>query len=135
MVDMLPRRRVSAGIVDPNYTVRSGAVASDKQAGLTYVDYRMPEKFWAFLAVHEQAERKAMHDGMPYNKAHTSVATPAEREAVQSEGRAFSYDWDRYTREIDGELDHIEHGQGERPPPPDPHVNIADAVGHHRDKP
>jgi hypothetical protein len=131
----LPRRRVGAGIVDPNFTVRSGAVASERHPGLTYVDYRMPDKFWPFLAVHEQTERKAMQAGMPYARAHTQIATPAERDAVQQEGRAFGYSWERYTRAIDGELEHIETEHGERPPPPDPHVNIADAVGHHRDKP
>ena len=131
----VPRVRVPAGVVDASYTVKAGAVASERTPGLTYVDYRLHPKFWPFVAAHEQAERKVMAEGMPYLKAHREYGNPAERAMVQSEGKAWGYSWERYTHEIDGELEHIEYQHGTRPPPPDPHVNIADAVGHHRDKP
>jgi hypothetical protein len=128
----LPRMRVASGVIDASHTVRSGAVASARTAGLTYVDYRMPQKFWPFLAEHEQVERGKMAEGVPYLRAHTQFATPAERAMVEDLGSAWSYSWERYTREMDGELEHIEHEPGERPPPPDPHVDIDSAVGHHR---
>jgi hypothetical protein len=113
-----------------NYDVRSGAVASKNNPEVVYVDPRIPEKFRKYLAVHEEVERHEMLvNGRSYLDAHTNFATPAEKAAVEEDG----LDWNKYTHEIDGYLDTIEHESAPNPPP-DPHVNIADAIGHHRHK-
>jgi hypothetical protein len=129
------RERVSTGVVENRYTVRSGAVSSRGKPGVTYVDYRMPHKFWEFLAVHEQCERSHMLKGMPYSHAH-EAATTTEHMAVEERGTAFDHSWKKYTEEIDGELSHIEREKGKCPSPPDPHIDPGKAVeaGHHRDK-
>jgi hypothetical protein len=102
------------------YNVRSGALASSKIAGLTFVDPRIPRKYWPYLVTHEQVEKKKMAKyikaGMTkkaaYLKAHTEDATPAERAHVERDGG----NWRHYTAEMDGYLDHIEHEKIENPP-------------------
>ena len=60
-----------------------------------------------------------MKGGMPYAKAHATVAVPAERAAVEKAGKS----WKKYTEEIAGLLSHIEHEhvcKGPRHPHVDP---------------
>jgi hypothetical protein len=83
---------------------------------------------WKFLGVHEQTERRAMANGIPYLKAHTDYATPAERAAVMADCGAEG--WSKYTEIMDGLLNHIEHKKIFSSPP-DPHVDPVKAVGHH----
>jgi len=126
--------------VDTSHDVRSGAVASKDPNGPVYIDPRIPElsptlrdgegnpaNLHKYLTIHETAERKAMAEGMSYDDAHTKVATPAERAAVQADGVS----WDGYTKEMDGFLSSIEHEKAENPPP-NPHVDPESAIGHHK---
>jgi N12 class adenine-specific DNA methylase len=127
--------------VDTTYDIRSGAVASKDPNGPVFIDRRIPQfsptlkardggpaHLWKYLAIHETEERAAMAKGMPYEKAHETVATPAERTAVEDDG----VDWKAYTREMDGYLAAIEH-EPVKNPPPNPHVDPNVAVGkpHH----
>jgi hypothetical protein len=130
----------AAGGVSQAYDVRSGAVASKENPGLTYIDPRIPElspilkdkdgnpaNLHKYLTIHEQVERTAMAMGAPYDAAHTDRATPAERAAVEADGVS----WKAYTEEIDGYLAKIEHEDAWNPPP-DPHVDIDQAIDHHK---
>jgi hypothetical protein len=130
----------AAGGVSQAYDVRSGAVASKDNPGLTYIDPRIPElspilkdkdgnpaNLHKYLTIHEQVERTAMAMGAPYDAAHTDRATPAERAAVEADGVS----WKAYTEEIDGYLAKIEHEDAWNPPP-DPHVDIDQAIDHHK---
>ncbi len=134
------KQEPQAGAVDATRDVRSGAVASKNTPGVTYIDPRIPEfspilrdregnpaNLHKYLAIHEQDERAAMAAGMPYDEAHTTRATPAERAAVEADG----VDWTAYTHEIDGYLSAIEHEKVTNPPP-DPHVDPDAAVDHHK---
>lgn len=125
--------------IDNSHDVKSGAVASKNPNGPVYIDRRIPKfspvlkdrngrpaLLWKYLTVHETEERKAMAGGMPYEEAHETKATPAERAAVQADG----VDWGKYTHEMDGYLDHIEH-EGVKNPPPNPHVDPNMAVNGH----
>jgi hypothetical protein len=49
--------------VNIDYNVRSGALASDKIPGLTFIDRWMPKKVWLYLVSHEQKE-KAQNEGV-----------------------------------------------------------------------
>src|ERR1700720_2134662 len=94
--------------VNTDYDVRSGALASEKTPGLTFIDRRIPKKFWPYLVTHEQVEKRKMAEytkaGMSkekaYLKAHTEDATPAERAHLEKDGG----DWKKYTHEMDGYL-------------------------------
>lgn len=127
------------GKIDNTHDVVSGANSSRDPNGPVYVDRRIPQfsptvkgkdstpaRLWRYLAVHERTEAKLMRGGMRYLPAHIR-ATEVERAAVKADG----VNWNAYTHEIDGYLDHIEH---ERPvnPPPDTHVDPEAAIGHHR---
>lgn len=143
MAEMLAARGEPAGqpgTVDSTHDVKSGAVSSKDKPGVTYVDPRIPEfspilkdkdgnpaNLHKYLAIHEQTERTAMANGESYLDAHSNKATPAERTAVEADG----VDWKKYTEEMDGYLDKIEHEKVTNPPP-DPHVDPAAAVGHHQ---
>lgn len=85
-----------------------------------------PANLWKYLTVHETTEAKAMAKGMSYVQAHTTVATPAERKAVEADGVS----WAAYTHEIDGYLDHTERKKA--PMPPGLHISPQQADGHHR---
>ena len=102
--------------------VVSGAV-EDKKTGKPEFDRHIPKKFDKFLAVHEKAEAKAMKAGMPYAKAHATVAVPAERKAVEKAGKS----WKKYTEEVAGLLSHIEHEKVCKAPR-NPHVDPKKAI-------
>jgi hypothetical protein len=87
-----------------------------------YIDRRVPRETTISgvtfdpaepLSVHEQTEHRAMRRGIPYQTAHETVATPAERRWVESHG----IDWKRYEAFMDGLLAHIEHEHPVHPPP------------------
>ena len=71
-----------------------------------------------------------MDRGFSYDRAHTKVATPMERRAVEADGVS----WKEYSAEIDGYLSKIEHEKVTRPPPKGLHVDPQSAIGHHRHK-
>jgi hypothetical protein len=125
--------------IDATHTVVSGA--NSTADGTVVVDHNIPEfsptlkdaqgnpaNLHKYLAVHETTEADAMKRGMSYDEAHTKVATPAERAAVEADG----VDWNAYTKEMDGYLDHIEHEPNTNPPPGQMHINPEDAIGHHK---
>lgn len=114
-------------MINTDYDVKSGAVAS-KDSDTVYIDKHIPEPFHPFLAVHEEVEKHLMAGGMHYDPAHI-VATLAEKHAVNEAG----IDWDHYTDAVDPYVAKAEKESGKNPPP-DPHVNIEDAIGHHADK-
>jgi len=94
--------------IDRSHSVVSGAVAAKSGRGAkreVYVDSHIPAKYDRFLAVHERAEAAAMSKGMSYAKAHSTVAVPAERKAVERAG----LDWKKYSERIAGLLSHVEH--------------------------
>lgn len=110
-----------------DYNVRSGAVASKKLPGVVYIDPRLPKHFWPFLVIHELEERQQMVGlGRKYDDAH-AIATRAERAAVERAGQK----WGTYTHAMDGYLAKIENSPVKKPPP-DPHIDPDEAVGHHR---
>jgi hypothetical protein len=125
--------------IDATHTVLSGA--NSTADGTVVVDHNIPEfsptlkdaqgnpaNLHKYLAVHETAEADAMKRGMSYDDAHTKVATPAERAAVEADG----VDWNAYTKEMDGYLDHIEHEPNTNPPSGQMHIDPEDAIGHHK---
>ena len=125
--------------IDATHTVLSGA--NSTADGTVVVDRNIPEfsptlkdkdgnpaNLHKYLAVHETVEADAMKRGMSYDDAHTKVATPAERAAVEADG----VDWNAYTKEMDGYLDHIEHEPNTNPPPGQMHIDPEDAIGHHK---
>lgn len=138
MAQALANAGVQAAIkspdIDASHDVRCVAVSSEV-GGKTYVSALLPRRVaikdrivvpGVFLNVHEQVERFCMSElAMPYQQAHV-VATRAEKWAVELAGVAWM-DWEHW---IDGEANKIEHGPGANPPP-DPHVDIDRAVGHH----
>lgn len=85
-----------------------------------------PANLWKYLTIHETTEARAMARGLPYLKAHETVATPAERKAVEADG----VNWNAYTREMDGYLSHTERKTAK--PPPGLHISPQQADGHHR---
>ena len=95
--------------IDRTRDVVSGAVAAKRTVRgakrEVYVDPHIPAKYDRFLAVHERAEASAMAKGMSYAKAHSTVAVPAERKAVERAG----LDWKKYSERIAGLLSHVEH--------------------------
>lgn len=106
-------------------SLKDGTVLVDCQIAKEFPEAVRP------LVVHESKEAKAMAEGMPYLKAHTTVATPAEKAAV----RAAGMDWKKYTDRIDGLLSKIEHIRTNLPPPEvqrQMHVSFAASLGHHR---
>lgn len=111
----------AAGIVN-KYDVVSGAVENTK-TGKVEEDSHIPKKFRPFIAVHERAEAKAMKGGMGYEKAHDTVAIPAERAAVRKAGKS----WKKYTEEVAGLLSHIEHEHVCKAPR-NPHVDPKKAI-------
>ena len=124
--------------IDHAHDVVSGA---DSSPTVVYIDRRIPQysrrlktkggqpaNLWKYLSVHETTEAKAMAGGMSYDKAHTNIATPAERKAVEADGVS----WKEYTDEIDGYLDRIEREKPVNPPPKGEHVNPEAAIGHYR---
>lgn len=132
-----PGAQGTIGKVDQSHEVVSGAVASKDTPGVTYIDPRIPEfspilkdkdgnpaDLHKYLTIHEQTERQAMAEGVPYDEAHTNRATVAERAAVEADG----VDWKKYSEEIDGYLAKIEHEKATNPPP-DPHINPEAAIG------
>lgn len=113
--------------INTDHNVLSGAVAS-KHSDVVYIDPKIDPKFYPFLATHEETEKHLMAGGMPYARAHV-YATLAEKHEVEQAGMG----WKDYTDAIDPEVAKAEKGSGKNPPP-DPHVNIGDAIGHHADK-
>jgi hypothetical protein len=116
-----------APVIDNEHDVVSGAVAN-KDENVVYIDKRIPPtedgiNLHKYLAIHEQAEKDAMARGMSYDDAHTNVATPAERAAVEADGVS----WAKYSEIIDGHLKDIEKEKIEKAPP-NPHVNPEAAV-------
>lgn len=107
------------------------AGASDTPSGLPVnIDRRMPRydpkvldktgkpaDLWKYLKIHEIEEHKAMLGGTPYAKAHSTIATPAERAAVEADG----VNWKEYEHVMDGYLSEIEHEHPKHPP-----VNLYD---------
>ena len=77
---------MTRGSINRTRDVVSGAVASKRSHGAkreVFVDPHIPAKYDRFLAVHERAEAAAMSKGMSYARAHSTVAVPAERKAVE----------------------------------------------------
>ena len=99
---------MTRGSINRTRDVVSGAVASKRGHGAkreVFVDPHIPAKYDRFLAVHERAEAAAMSKGMSYARAHSTVAVPAERKAVERAGM----DWKKYSERIAGLLSHVEH--------------------------
>lgn len=113
--------------INTKHDVKSGAVAG-KDNNTVYIDPSIPHEFHPFLAVHEETEKRLMSGGMSYDQSHI-IATLAEKHAVEGSGMT----WDKYTNAVDPYVAKAEKGSGKNPPP-DPHVNIEDAIGHHADK-
>ena len=126
--------------IDHSHDVVSGA---DSTKNTVFIDRRIPQysrrlktktgqpaNLWKYLTIHETTEDRAMNAGMSYDRAHTNVATPAERKAVEADGVS----WKEYSDEIDGYLDRIEREKPTNPPPKGEHVNPQAAIGHHRGK-
>lgn len=126
--------------INNRYDIRSGA---DSDNGNVYVDRRIPQyspkikdgrglpaNLWKYLSIHETVEADAMKRGVSYDRAHSKIATPTEKKAVQADG----VDWKKYTEEIDGYLDRIEKEKVTRPPPKDLHVDPDSAAGHHHSR-
>jgi len=113
--------------IDTSHTVKSGAVAS-KNSNVVYIDPSIPQEFHPYLVEHETVEKHLMAGGMSYDKAH-KYATLAEKHMVESAGG----DWKKYTMALDP---HVAEDTSEENtnPPPDPHINPEDAIGHHADK-
>jgi hypothetical protein len=124
---------------DNRFDIVSGANSS-KDGKIIYIDRRIPQfspklkdksgkaaNLWKYLGIHEESEAAAMARGMPYLKAHTKIATPLERKAVEADGVS----WKAYSEEMDGYLNKIEHEKVKRPPPASLHVNPAKAISHH----
>ncbi len=101
---------------DNRFDVVSGA---DSKGDTVYIDRHIPQfsrklkdktgrpaNLWKYLGTHEEWEDAAMARGFSYDRAHSKVATPMERKAVEADG----VDWKEYTREIDGHLDKIAQG-------------------------
>ena len=127
--------------IDNSHDVVSGANSAKNPNGPVYVDRRIPEfsptlkdrdgnpaNLHKYLAIHERTEADAEARGLSYDKAHTDVATPAERAAVEADGVS----WKGYTDEIDGYLSKIEHEKAANPPTEPLHVDPEAAIGHHR---
>lgn len=125
---------------DNRYDIVSGA---DSKGDTVYVDRRIPQysprlrtkdgkpaNLWKYLGTHETYEAAAEARGFSYDRAHTKVATPMERRAVEADGVS----WKEYSAEIDGYLAKIEHEKVTRPPPAGLHVDPQSAIGHHRHK-
>lgn len=125
---------------DNRFDIVSGA---DSKGDTVYVDRRIPQfsrklrdksgkpaNLWKYLGIHETYEEAAQKRGFSYDRAHTKVATPMERRAVEADGVS----WKAYSEEIDGYLDHIEKEKVTRPPPEGMHVDPETAIGHHRHK-
>jgi hypothetical protein len=125
---------------DNRYDIVSGA---DSKGETVYVDRRIPQysprlrtkdgkpaNLWKYLGTHETYETAAMDRGFSYDRAHTKVATPMERRAVEADGVS----WKEYSAEIDGYLSRIEHEKVTNPPPKGLHVDPQSAIGHHRHK-
>lgn len=128
--------------IDHSHDIVCGANSDENTL---YIDRRIPQysprlkdksgrpaNLWKYLQVHEMTEAKAMAGGMSYDRAHTSVATPAERKAVETDGVS----WKLYSDEMDGYLDRIEREKVTNPPPAKMHVECQQAMkdGHHRGK-
>jgi hypothetical protein len=124
--------------IDATHTVRSGANSTTD--GTVVVDNHIPQfspklkdaqgnpaNLHDFLAEHETVEAQLMKEGVPYEQAHIR-ATAAERAKVEAAG----VDWNAYTHEIDGYLDHVEHEPNSNPPTQPLHVDPEAAIGHHR---
>lgn len=122
---------------DNRFDIVSGA---DSRGDVVYIDRRIPQyspklrdktgrpaNLWKYLGIHEVYEDAAMQRGFSYERAHTKVATPTEKRAVEADG----VDWKAYTHEIDGYLDRIEKEKVTRPPPAGLHVNPMTAIGRH----
>lgn len=129
----------TAAKINNSYHIRSGADSGDD--GTVFVDRRIPKyspklkdkngnpaNLWKYLAIHETDEAGAQARGMSYDDAHTDVATPAERAAVEADG----VNWKEYTAEIDGYLAKIERQKATRLPPEHLHVDPDAAIGHHK---
>lgn len=114
--------------IDTSYDVKSGAVAG-KDNNTVYIDPSIPDHFHPYLAVHEETEKHLMAGGMDYDRAHT-FATLAEKHAVESAGIS----WNHYTDSLDPHVAAAEAKKDDGKGPPDPHVNMEDAIGHHADK-
>lgn len=127
--------------IDATHDVVSGANSAKAEGGPVYIDRRIPEfsptlkdkngqpaNLWKYLALHENEEAQAEREGLSYAKAHSDVATPAERAAVEADG----VNWDEYTKEIDGYLAHIEKEKPVNPPAEPLHVDAEAAIGHHK---
>ena len=120
--------------IDHAHDVVSGA---DSDKSTIYIDRRIPQfsprlkdkagrpaNLWKYLALHETKEAQAMAKGMEYVRAHNTVATPAEKQAVDADGVS----WKLYSDEMDGYLDKIEREKVTRPPPKSLHIDPKKAV-------
>lgn len=125
---------------DNRFDIVSGA---DSKGDTVYIDRRIPQlsprlktkdgkpaNLWKYLGTHETYEAAAEARGFSYDRAHTKVATPMERRAVEADGVS----WKAYSEEIDGYLSKIENEKVTRPPPKGLHVDPQSAIGHHRHK-
>ncbi len=112
--------------VNNNQDVPYGAGASNTKSGYPVnIDKRIPQfddrlklpngqpaDLHKYLSVHEIEEHKAMQKGVPYEKAHLNIATPAERKAVEADG----VNWGEYEKIVDGYLAQTEHEKPLDPP-------------------
>jgi hypothetical protein len=113
-------------LINNKQDVPYGAGASNTESGYPVnIDKRIPQfdnrlklpngqpaNLHKYLMVHEIEEHKAMQQGMPYEKAHLNVGTPAERKAVEADG----VNWGEYEKIMDGYLAQTEHENPKDPP-------------------
>jgi hypothetical protein len=136
---LAPADQARAQNIDATKDVVSGANSSKDPNGPVYVDRRIPQEsptlkddqgnpvnLWNSLQLHERVEADEMAKGKSYDEAHKD-ATAAERELARRTG----YDFDAYTKEMDGYLSSIEHEKAENPPT-DTHIDPEAAIGHHK---
>jgi hypothetical protein len=136
---LAPAEQAKAQNIDATKDVVSGANSSKDPNGPVYIDKRIPQEsptlkddqgnpvnLWNSLQLHERVEADQMAAGKSYDEAHKD-ATAAERELARRTG----YDWEAYTKEIDGYLAHIEKEKAENPPT-NTHIDPEQAIGHHR---
>jgi hypothetical protein len=120
-------QNIKEPVINTEHTVVSGAVAS-KDKNEVYIDKSIPAWFHPYLATHELTEKHLMAGGMDYSQAHV-LATVAEKQHVEADGHS----WVSYTKRLDP-LVSKDTAENNTSPPPNPHVNPEDAIGHHANK-
>ena len=101
-----------------------GGYSKDWTHPCVYINSTFPDKLkagakvmqpWRYLLIHESVEKCLMDElSLPYTIAHT-IATAAERTAVEADG----YSWDAYTDALKKPIQQARKDMDDRPLPPD----------------